>query len=109
MCILCGEFVDQIHWTDMERRQLDTVVSGQFQRERKRSRLLRTNFCNDLLHLYGLSLSEWNNTRFILSNKKGKTEVVQNLSQIWEKAEEMIGYPIDPLDETILNQLDEGT
>lgn len=105
MCILCGEFIEQIHWTDMERKQLDTVVSGQFQRERKRSRLLRTNICNDLLRSHGITLKEWNNSKFIMMNNKGKIAVIHDLGQIWKQAEDMIGQPIDPLDDALLQTL----
>ncbi|MFD2760905.1 hypothetical protein [Lentibacillus juripiscarius] len=105
MCILCGEFIEQIHWTDMERRQLDTVVSGQFQRERKRSRLLRTKICNDLLSSHGITLKEWNNSKFIMMNNKGKMAVIHDLGQIWKQAKEMAGQPIDPLDDTLLQKL----
>lgn len=105
MCVLCGELIEQVHWTDMERRQLDTVVSGQFQRERKRSRLLRTKICNELLNAYGITLKEWNNSKFIMTNGKGKFAVLHDLGQIWNKADEMIGHPIDPLDETVLQRL----
>ncbi len=89
----------------MERKQLDTVVAGQHQRERKRSRNLRTKICNDLLESYGLTLKEWNNSKFIIMNKKGKMAVIQDLGQIWKHAEELIGHPIDPLDPLLLQKL----
>lgn len=105
MCILCGEFVEQIHWTDMERKQLETVVVGEHQRARKRSRDLRTKICNDLLKFYGITLREWNNSRFIMTNGKGKMAVLNDLGQIWQQAEEMIGHPVDPLNPKLLEKL----
>lgn len=105
MCVLCGEFIEQIHWTDMERQHLETVVAGAHQRERKRSRLLRTKICNDIFESYGLKLREWNNSKFILSNKTGKMSVVHDLGQIWKEAEKFAGRPIDPLDPSLLENL----
>lgn len=32
MCILCGEFVEQLHWTDLETKKFATVVAGEHQR-----------------------------------------------------------------------------
>lgn len=72
---------------------------------RKRSRDLRTKICNDLLHIYGINLKEWNNSRFLMTNKKERTEVLQDLGQIWQKSEDMIGKPIDPLDPLLLKKL----
>lgn len=105
MCILCGEFVEQLHWTDIESKQFDTVVAGQHQRDRKRSRDLRTKICNEILHFYSINLKEWNNSKFLMTNNKGKMEVLQDLGQIWQKSEEMIGKPIDPLDPLLLERL----
>lgn len=106
MCILCGEFVEQLHWTEMERKQLETVVvGGEHQRNRKRTRDLRTKICNDLLKYYGITLREWNNSRYLMSDRKGKTYVLQNLGEIWQQAEEMVGQPIDPLDPNLLERL----
>jgi len=88
----------------MEREQLDTVVSGQHQRERKRSRDKRVKICNHLFRPYGLSLREWNH-KYIIQNNKGKMNVVYDLGQIWQSAEDLLGKSIDPLDPVLLQRL----
>ncbi|WP_079474102.1 hypothetical protein [Marinococcus halophilus] len=108
MCVLCGEFIEQVHWTDIERKKLDTIVAGESQRERKRSRLLRTEICNDVLEFYGLTISEWNNSKFLLKSRTGKMAVIHDLGQIWFYAEKMAGMSIDPLNEHLINNLNKG-
>ncbi len=105
MCVLCGEFIEQLHWTDIEGREYDTIVAGEYQRDRKRSRDLRTKICNDLLNSYGIHLKEWNNSKFLMTNNKGKMSVIQDLGQIWQEAETMMGKPLDPLDPELLGKL----
>lgn len=105
MCILCGEFIEQVHWTDTERQKVDTVVAGQYQRERKRARNLRAKICSDILAGYSIKLKEWNNSKFIISNSTGKTRIIHDLGQVWQEAESFIGAPVDPLDPELLEAL----
>ena len=60
---------------------------------------------NQILKHYGLQLSEWQGSKFILKNRQGKVAMVQDLGALWPAVEEMMGKPLDPLDPTLLEQL----
>ncbi|MCL7749976.1 hypothetical protein [Halalkalibacter alkaliphilus] len=105
MCVLCGEFVMQIHWTDQTSDDTSEIVVGDLQRERQRTRIHRTHLCNEILQFYRLKLEEWNGSKFILSDSKGNQEVVHDLGTLWQTAEKLLGYPVDPLDSYLLEQL----
>ncbi len=107
MCILCGEFIMQVHWTDYTDSTDTEITVGNQQRIRQRSRLHRTNLCNQLLSHYRLTLEEWNGSKFILRDAKGNAEIVHDLGTIWHHVETMIGYPIDPLDGSLLDKIAE--
>lgn len=69
MCVLCGELIMHVHWTDRrthENEYKHIVIAGESQRDRMRSRLKRVKISNRILAYYGLSISEWNGSRFVL-------------------------------------------
>jgi len=68
-----------------------------------RSRLKRVKISNRLLAYYGLSISEWNGSRFVLRDKKGGTQIVYDLGDMWNKAELLAHKKLDPLDDTFLD------
>jgi hypothetical protein len=109
MCVLCGEFIMQIHWTDYKTADSDEVVVGELQRDRKRMRMHRTKLCNLVLQPYNLKLEEWNNSKYILRDKKGRTVVIHDLGSMWRMAEKIIGKPIDPLSQELLSRLKQNT
>lgn len=108
MCVLCGEFVMNIHWTDSKPYSFDnssTVVVGQFQREHRRARIHRANLANQILKYYGLKLKDWNGSKFQLTSNKGKIEVIHDMGELWPSVEKMIGHPLDPLSPDLLKQM----
>lgn len=106
MCILCGEFVMDVHWTDLApSNDADEMVVGNQQRTRQRTRLHRTELSNKILHYYRLKLEDWNGSKFLLSDPKGNQEIIHDLGTLWSTAEKLIGEPIDPLDPSLLQQL----
>lgn len=98
MCVLCGELIMNVHWTE-ENRQENGMTD---QRNRRRTRLARAKFVNQILMYYGLSLSEWNGTRYLLCDKKGATTIIQDLGGLWPAAQKLHGRPLDPLDPSLL-------
>ncbi|MCA1203696.1 hypothetical protein [Priestia flexa] len=108
MCILCGEFVMQVHWTDYNESDSSEITVGDQQRTRQRMRLHRTQLCNKLLSHYRLKLEEWNGSKFILRDAKGNSEIVHDLGTIWHHAEAMLGYPIDPLNLSFIEKMKQG-
>lgn len=109
MCVLCGEFIMNIHWTDSKERSPNddsTILVGDHQRYRKRNRLHRANLANKILKCYGLKLNDWNGSKFRLTSNKGKTEIIHDLGQLWPAVEKILGKQIDPLSEELVMQMD---
>ena len=104
MCALCGVLVGAEHWTDAAARP------GVFTRtadplERRRDRTRRVRLANRVLVHYGMALSDWQGSAFVLSSATGKSEMVENLAHLWSAAERLAGRPCDPLDPGLLARL----
>ncbi len=100
MCVLCGDLVTQVHWTDQQIKENDetiVIVGGTSQRVRMRNRLHRMRLINKILAFYGLTVEDWNGSKYILRDGKGNTEIVQDLGQIWYTAEKILHRTLDPL------------
>ena len=105
MCALCGVLGGSGHWTDAALRP------GIFTRnvdslQRRRERAHRIARANRVLGLYGLTLSDWQASSFILSTATGKTELVENLGHLWIAAEKLAGRLCDPLDPDLIVRLE---
>ena len=105
MCALCGVLGGDGHWTDAEARP------GVFTRnvdslQRRRERIHRVGCAQKVLGFYGLTLSDWQGTSYVLSTATGKTEIVDNLTHLWAAAEKLIGRPCDPLDPALVRRLE---
>jgi hypothetical protein len=103
MCILCGEFVAQIHWTekhadDRARASIDGGAKDENRRNRRRERVRRAAVTNEVLRHYGLKVSDWSGTKYVLRDGKGRSELVQDLGSLWPVAQKLICRPLDPLD-----------
>jgi len=53
---------------------------------------------NEVLRYYGLKVSDWSGTKYVLRDGKGRTELVQDLGSLWPEAQRLTGRPLDPLD-----------
>lgn len=105
MCALCGVLGGLDHWTDAAQRP------GVFTRnvdalQRRRERMNRVACAQRVLAHYGLTLSDWQGTSFVLSTMTGKTELVDHLTHLWAAAEKLVGRPCDPLDPALLQRLE---
>ena len=103
MCVLCGEFVSHLHWTD--RHIEDTARAagpwgraGDYQRTRRRDRYHRAKITNEVLRFYGLKVVDWAGSKYVLRDGKGRSELVQDLGALWPAAQKLTGRPLDPLD-----------
>lgn len=86
MCVLCGELITSIHWSEGVQDESKEIIVGEKQRERARQRLQKVRIANLILRFYGLELKDWNTSQFILSDKKGRGGIVHHLGELWEKA-----------------------
>lgn len=108
MCVLCNGSVLQVHWTERKTKGLSQSTiqkAGETQRSRMRERHIRIRQSNKILSVYGLKLNDWTGSKYILTDKKGRTEIVQDLGMLWTIVEKLLGKPIDPLDPKLLNEL----
>jgi hypothetical protein len=54
-----------------------------------------------------LRLDDWQSRSYVLSDRKGKTVLVQDLGTLWPAAQQLVGRRLDPLDPWLLGVLDQ--
>jgi hypothetical protein len=109
MCVLCSsEFVMQVHWTDQKisnKEDSSVVVGNDNLRSRQRGRHHLTRLANQILTLYGLKVEDWHGSKYLLTNKKGNSEIIHDLGGLWQTAEKLLGGKLDPLDPLLIKKL----
>ncbi len=121
MCVLCGELIHSFHWTDgidgSGSYEIDENLKGQNAlvsvnenaREHKRARLKRVGLLNQILAFYGLKMDDWQGTKFVLHDKKGQSVIVNDLGDLWNKAQNLAKKEMDVLDSHLLAFLNQNT
>ena len=94
-------------WTDSSARP-GVFTRKVYSLQRRRERSKRVACAQKVLSFYGLTLSDWQASSFILSTLTGKTEIVDNLTHLWAAAEKLTGRPCDPLDPQLIERLEVG-
>ena len=107
MCALCGVLGGNGDWTDAAARPGVFTRTGE-SLQRRRERINRVACAQRVLGFYGLTLSDWQASSFVLSTLTGKTEIVDNLTHLWSAAEKLTGRPCDPLDPQLIERLEGG-
>ena len=101
MCGLCGVFLGEGHWTDV------TVgATGSGGRTRRHERLHRVAQANRILKQYGLKLSDWHGSAYLLSTQTGQTSIVPSIAAAWPIADQLRRCQLDPLDEALIAALE---
>jgi hypothetical protein len=104
MCALCGVLGGTEHWTDAAARPgVYSRTSSSVERRRERAR--RISVANQILGYYGMQMSDWQGSAYILTTATGKAELVDNLAHLWSTAEKLSGRTCDPLDSGLLRRL----
>ena len=103
MCALCGIVGGGEHWTDGA-KDFPGVEGRTRQQERQR----RVRMVNKVLAHYGLSLSDWQSSTFVLKSHTGQSAIVPNLTEMWAAAQWMTKRPCDPLDPELIAALERG-
>ncbi|MFP6135107.1 hypothetical protein ACLGAR_00025 [Helicobacter pylori] len=120
MCVLCGELISSFHWTDgidgsgnYENENLKgqnaLISTNENARERKRARLKRVRLLNQILAFYGLKINDWQGAKFVLCDKKGQSVIVNDLGDLWGKAQKLAKKEMDALDSNLLAFLNQQT
>ncbi|MGL2715342.1 hypothetical protein ACQJ70_02335 [Helicobacter pylori] len=120
MCVLCGELISSFHWTDRtygsgsyeneNLREPNVLISAnENARERKRARLKRVGLLNQILAFYGLKINDWQGAKFVLCDKKGQSVIVNDLGDLWDKAQNLAKKEMDALDSNLLAFLNQQT
>lgn len=101
MCSLCGVLGAEGDWTEAS-----TMPSLNQLGTRRAQRLHRAQVMNVVLGQFGLVLRDWQGAQYQLSNLTGRTEIVDNLAQVWQAAERILGRPCDPLDPSLIARVE---
>ncbi|WRE98849.1 hypothetical protein KVE15_01550 [Helicobacter pylori] len=121
MCVLCGELISSFHWTDRidgsgsyendeNLKEPNALISAnENARERKRARLKRVRLLNQILAFYGLKIDDWQGAKFVLCDKKGQSVIVNDLGDLWDKAQNLAKKEMDALDSNLLAFLNQNT
>jgi hypothetical protein len=104
MCGLCGILGGKGHWTDSSTNP-DTFLERSQTHTMRRERMERTALVGGILKYYGLGLKDWAASSYMLSSSTGKTVLVDNLSQMWAKAENITNKDCDPLDAGLIDYI----
>ncbi len=117
MCVLCGELISSFHWTDRSdsyeidenlRKPNALISTNENARERKRARLKRVGLLNQILAFYGLKINDWQGAKFVLCDKKGQSVIVNDLGDLWGKAQKLAKKEMDALDSNLLAFLNQN-
>ncbi|WQU14217.1 hypothetical protein KVE25_05765 [Helicobacter pylori] len=121
MCVLCGELISSFHWSDenygSDSYEIDEnlkepnalISANENARERKRARLKRVRLLNQILAFYGLKINDWQGAKFVLCDKKGQSVIVNDLGDLWGKAQNLAKKKMDALDSNLLAFLNQNT
>jgi len=101
MCGLCGVFLTETHWTDAS-----VSTPGKGARTRRHERLHRVALANRVLKHYGLKVSDWQGSAYLLASQTGQTTVVPSIAAVWPAAEQLRKRTLDPLDEKLIEALE---
>ncbi|GAA8431221.1 hypothetical protein Hpkin81_01240 [Helicobacter pylori] len=95
--------------SDENLRGSNAVIStNENARERKRVRLKRVGLLNQILAFYGLKIGDWQGTKFVLRDKKGQSVIVNDLGDLWGKAQNLAKKKMDALDSNLLAFLNQN-
>jgi hypothetical protein len=111
MCVLCGQdFVAQVHWTDRHVEDRGRASGpggdpGDYERDRRRDRAHRVALTNEVLRHYGLRVEDWGGSKYVIRDRKGRSELVQDLGSLWPAAAKLVGRSLDPLEPALQETL----
>jgi hypothetical protein len=106
MCSLCGVLGGNEYWADAVARP-GVYTRNASVIERRRERINRMRIANRILAQFGMTLTDWQGTSFLLSTRTGKTEIIPDLGHLWPVAERLAGRVCDPLALPVIERLEQ--
>ena len=103
MCSLCDTMGNGSFWTDAAGRSEFEASGERVTLRRERAR--RVQLANLILGEFGLKLSDWSGSAYVVESNSGASEIVYHLNGIWSAAQRLAGGPCDPLDPSLLARL----
>lgn len=103
MCALCGVLGGEGHWADASGVAVPAACLTRGAQRQERVRL-----ANAVLRQFGLVLADWQGAKYQLANRTGRTELVDNLAQVWQAAERILGRACDPLDPALIARIEQS-
>ncbi len=103
MCGLCGSLQGGAHWSDGA--PPDAAADAMPSWQRRAERRLRIACANRVLAPAGLTLGDWQGSRFILRNRTGRAVEVAGFGDLWPQADKLSASLPDPLDPDYLDDL----
>ena len=103
MCSLCVTMGNGNFWTDAAGRP-EFEASGQRITPRH-ERARRVHLANLILREYGLRLSDWSGSAYVIESNSGASEIVYHLNGVWSAAQRLAHRACDPLDPALLSRL----
>lgn len=104
MCAFCAVFSSGPHWTEAgtDVGRSGTTPTGH---ARFLDRAYRLKLVNRILDYYGCKAEDWAGGQYLVHSRRGQTELVDYLPQIWMTVEGIAKKPADPLDPALLAKL----
>ena len=104
MCGFCAVLSGTPHWSetasDAGDREIETA--GHVWRLGRQRRL---RVVNAVLAHFACRVDDWMGAQLLVSTQRGRTEVVEQLPQVWQVVESIAQRPLDPLDPALLAAL----
>jgi hypothetical protein len=90
-------------WTDAAGRPEFESSGERITPRHERTR--RVHLANLILREYGLRLSDWSGSAYVIESNSGASEIVYHLNGIWSAAQRLAQRACDPLDPALLARL----
>jgi hypothetical protein len=104
---LCGTLGAGEHWSEPTRA--DALAQRPAAATLGRERQARIRLANRVLAHYGLALSDFAGSRYVLRSRTGRSVLIEHLGALWPTAEQLSGRTCDPLDPALLAALQRET
>lgn len=105
MCGLCAALNASRNWTDLAGKSEFSLDGRPVNVRQERNQLV--GVVNRVLAHYGVSVSDWGGSSYVVTNQRRQNENVLNLNGVWAAVDALMEHERpDPLDERFLDQLD---